>query len=290
MASVKHSKKRNVGLTYEFLIRAMADATIVGDAQLCDRIGDLVEARFAPGTELVRELRIFNALIATHVSSDAAASRIVEEARKAVKRIDASRLSAEKTNLIDAIARLGVQDIYEHRIPSYRTYAVLQGLFDGWRSRDPDIGAMARFENDLIESLRLPIVVNESTDDMACDPLIERMMVERINTRYASSLTHTQMHIVREAALHGENAQAVMAMLEDVRKSAYEGLRKMVAVPPDDIPESVLVKARDALDAIKLLGEVVSKESIIDDVIIARHMVIAGLIDELSASEAEGAL
>ena len=59
---LKHNKKRNVGLIYELFLKHMSNCLVDGDIASLKIATKILEKRFAKGTELYKEFRLFNAL------------------------------------------------------------------------------------------------------------------------------------------------------------------------------------------------------------------------------------
>ncbi len=287
----KHNKKRNVGLMYEFLTREVADAVITGDSEKSEKVLKLIENSFAQGSELLRELKIFNALIVHKTSSDNIAARIIDEAHAAVSRIDEKKLNSEKTKLINASEALDIGHMYEHKIPDYRKLAAIQSLFNAWRSNklnetnnvNESLNDIIEAEQILFEHLRSADIKTkndylEKKNNKQSDQLVEKMMIEKLNERYAGSLTEGQVKLLKSYALYGEhNQQLLSETLATVRANALDALNEIINGDIGAESSSVCAKASDARDMIYELN----KQSLIDDASISKHMTLAGLIDEM---------
>ena len=81
----KHNKKRNVGLIYELFLKHMSNCLVDGDIASLKIATKILEKRFAKGTELYKEFRLFNALAKTTASDTHIVASILTEAKSATK-------------------------------------------------------------------------------------------------------------------------------------------------------------------------------------------------------------
>jgi len=182
-----HNKKRNVGIVYEQLINVISSYLVEGDLDKADNVIGLIKTHFQPGSELYKEFRLFNALVKTTVSSDSLASRILEEAKIAAKDHDATKLRKEKSLLIkDINLKISKDEFYGTRVENYRTYATIQTVLNGWRSKSPNIRIVAEYEDKVHTWLRedkTPDTVEEHiTPDI--DRLTVKLMREKFDDKY----------------------------------------------------------------------------------------------------------
>jgi len=131
----RHNKKRNTGLVYEFLARCIAQSIVENEEDRREKALKIVNEHFRKGTELYREFRLFNALIATTVSNESVANSILQEAKNAARNYDSSKLDHEKSLLIRSINyKLNKNgDFYSQNVPEYTQYATVQQLLNEWR-------------------------------------------------------------------------------------------------------------------------------------------------------------
>ena len=79
----KHNKKRNVGLLHEQLVRHASQMTVEKQTKLAESAIQIITSHFSKGSELLKEFRLFSALIHTEVPDRSIAKRIIEELAKA---------------------------------------------------------------------------------------------------------------------------------------------------------------------------------------------------------------
>ena len=76
---MKHKKKRNVGITYRLITSEITKNLINENTQLASRFLKIIKKRFRPGTQLNKELSLYNSLLSEGLRSDAVALRLIDD-------------------------------------------------------------------------------------------------------------------------------------------------------------------------------------------------------------------
>ena len=79
MSSIKHSKKRNSGLIYEFLVRQMGLSLLEGDRDTYERSLGIVRRYFSDSTPIGSERVLFDVIRQSRGVTEAAAWRTLDE-------------------------------------------------------------------------------------------------------------------------------------------------------------------------------------------------------------------
>ena len=203
--SKAHNKKRNVGIIFEQLVQFIADALVEKRYADAKRCRDIIGFHFKPGTELYREFRLFNALVKTRVGHDGLATRILNEAREATKKINQVKLRSQKSSLIkDINHQLNESNFYNRRVDDYKNYATIQTLMNDWRRKNPpDIGRIAEFEDGVCKWLLQENKVKNSgviDHDKSSDPLAFKIFFQKFNEKYGNILNDKQVKILNAYA------------------------------------------------------------------------------------------
>ena len=224
--SKSHNKKRNVGIIYEQLVRKVSESLVEGDMKRANLVLGILKNNFKKNTELYKEFRLFNALVKTTVSSESIATRILSEAKLAAQDHDAVQLRKEKSRLIKEINHtLDDDSFYSTRIESYRTYATIQTLLNDWRAGTSSSFKRVALYEDKIHTWLVTEKDEKDLEELRADDvdkLTVKIMREKFNKRYGSSLTESQRSLIREMVFSRENgdsstAQALMeSQKEDV--------------------------------------------------------------------------
>ena len=169
-----HNKKRNVGLIYEQVINKASAAMIVGGPAQAKTYIDFLKKHFVEGSELLKEFKLFTAILDTNGVSEKIADRILELARESVKSIDFKKLNFEKGVFINEANRVfGKGQLFEARVENFRALATVQSLLNEWRSPGALSPAItAQYESQLREYMMLNVDssatnLTESVDEIS---------------------------------------------------------------------------------------------------------------------------
>jgi len=285
MTTKGHNKKRNTGLLYEFLVRSISRALVDGDEKKSSVALKLVTRHFKPGTELYKEFRLINSLVRTTVSSEAVAASIIQEAKSAARAHNMPVLDREKSLLISTINKaVNDENFYDHPVSEYRIYATIQTLLNDWRARGSDLMRMAQYEDQL---LRWLVTEKSETPDggmpdenPGTSRLLMKVMMKKLNEKYAGQLTESQRGLVRAYAFSTANDDS-----DSIKKKLFEvrdELLKEISDFQQKNPENVYVNKKLAEARQRLEEEALE---IIDDETVTRFMLYTKLSAELTEEQ-----
>jgi hypothetical protein len=285
MSSKGHNKKRNTGLLYEFLVRTISKALVDGDQKKSAIALKVVKRHFKPGSELYKEFRLINSLVKTTVSSEAVAASIIQEAKAAARSYNMKELDREKSLLISNINKaIDDVDFYDHQVNEYRIYATIQTLLNDWRSNDRDLGRLAQYEDQLLRHLVTEKVaipdVPLSEESPGTSRLLMKMMMKRLNEKYAGVLSEEQRGMVRAYAFStaNEDPDSIKKKLIEVKDRLLTEIEDFGQRNPDN--EYVIKKMDEARQRIE--NETLD---VVDDDTVTRFMLYAKLSTELTTEE-----
>tara|TARA_A100001515_G_C4592282_1_gene216394 strand:+ start:7486 stop:8328 length:843 start_codon:yes stop_codon:yes gene_type:complete len=278
----KHNKKRNVGLVYEQLLRYISENIINDNLGNSKKAVKILERRFKKDTELYKEFRLFNALAKSSVSGTHIAAGILAEAKNAIKRIDSKQLQKEKSLLIkDINYELNESNFYHRKIEDYKTYATIQTLFNEWRKGDlSNLKKVVEFERAVVEHLMENKISN--TDivlDERSDHLVFKVLSEKINQKYNSSLSPEQKDIIRNYAIYNNDPQALGVFLENLKVKSMGILENFRKDSDNQVLLSKIDMVYENINILPTQG--------IDDEIIKKFLVVSNLKDQLLRKENE---
>lgn len=249
---MRHNKKRNVGLLYEFLTRSAAEGVVDGDEKRVRQAVKLIKKHFKEGTELHREFRLFRALIGATVDTRHTAQRIIETSRRAAQSYDQQRLDREKSLLIRGINHTFKDDsFYDKRVDEYKLYATVQTLLNEWRQDVPtDIASVARYEEDLVEHLVTPKkqnVLDEGKRDQV-DDLVVKLMMKKVDGKYQGLLSNEQLALLNSYvySMRSGDMTQVTEAIEKLRRDVLTAIDAYAAEASDDpnVPVEKLSEVR----------------------------------------------
>lgn len=273
--SKAHNKKRNVGIVYEQLVSTVSRCLIEGKSEEANKALRIVKKYFAPGTELYREFRLFNALSQTCVKSDALASRILEDTKQAVSHRNASKLRVEKSHLINEINRSFDKDtFYKTSVKNYKLFATIHTLIEEWGNDYPDVMRRAQYESRLHEWLMTPKldVSVESMKTPDVSSLTVRLMRESFNKKFGETLNENQRELLQTIAFGGDTSK-IQSIMREHRSSALSALKSYQSQCENRIVEQKIP------NAVRILETLDTEDT--SDQNVAKFMTVSRLCDEL---------
>lgn len=282
MMIAKHNKKRNTGIIYELLLRQVSSGIVEGVMKEGDVVVGIIKRHFKPDSELYKEFRLFNALVKTDASSEYVADIVMREAKEVAKKINVEKLDEEKTVLIHHINhKLDKEKFYNRRIPDYRMYATIQTLINDWRNPNQEIVRRAQYEEKvrtwLLQKKDIePGVSEQRTEDV--DPLVLKIMSEKISKKFSSELSSEQKKIVNSYTLSGgDKNEELTQILSEIKKVTLNELDKYTKNEKNFI---LLEKVEKITGDVKALPT-----DNLDEEMISRFLTVTNLRDTLTENE-----
>lgn len=283
----KHSKKRNTGLLYEFLVKKISTSLVEGDQKTANAALKILKKHFKKGTELYKEFRLINSLVKTTVSSDVIAYSIISEVKSAIKNFNHDQLDIEKSKLIGHINHvIKDQNFYDQHINEYKTLATIQTLINNWKSESPNLQINAKYEEQLIEWLKKnkEVITEEkelSEESNASVRYLMSVMTNKINEKYNQTLTPTQRTLIKLYAYSkNDNAdlnQKLSNKLSEIKRDLLQKIDEYVVIEKQ---EHLVEKLNEIKN--KILTESVD---VINESTIASYLSYIKLSDELGTKE-----
>lgn len=200
---LKHNKKRNVGLVYELISRYLAEGILAGDDVKVTKVKTLAQKHFNRSTALYKELRLFRALSETRVPTKESAQALLEKVQGIAKLQSQTRLDLEKTALLHEINHEFGSGFFQSNIHDYRLFATIQVLLNEWRGKTlfENISEIADLESKVLTHLtseeKKSVVNLEEIASSDANGLLLKIMAEKINNKFGSSLNEDQRRIVQ---------------------------------------------------------------------------------------------
>ena len=128
-SKLKHSKIRNTGLLFEFLLRQITADVL--NKKSDSKASHIVKSKFNERTELGKELALYNILINKKFNSDKKADYFINEVIKERKSLNSTQLKREKYNLVKEIKDCyDLQKFLSSKVKNYAVYASVYKLFE----------------------------------------------------------------------------------------------------------------------------------------------------------------
>jgi hypothetical protein len=226
---MRHNKKRNSALLYEFLIRHISKCLINDDKEEANKAMILSKKYFVKGTVLHDELKLFNSLLSTKVKNRDSAQKIVNVVLGEGMKLNARKLDAEKSGLIKEINHtLKNEEFYNYKIPHYTVYASIHSLLGDMRNKKKLLSPVERvkIEDNIVEHL-VTENVNGPMAQIKTDPnynnAVYKFVVERFHKKYNNKLTENQKKFLTKYAVYlisenkGVMQSAVQKEVENIK-------------------------------------------------------------------------
>lgn len=204
---IKHSKIKNTGILFEILTRQLTVEVMNGDSK--EYAKNIIKEFFKSGTELNKELRLYNLLVNASYGSERRAEQFVETVCKQLSKINNDNLRTEKYNLIKEIMdKFDVDTLFASTVPNYKVLASIYKVFESTRREHDNIEDVFNSKMTIVENITKDKVSTSETEDMQSlseyaklDPdvrmLAYKILLESFNDKY-KNLNNKQSILLRE--------------------------------------------------------------------------------------------
>tara|TARA_Y100000361_G_scaffold143924_1_gene151498 strand:- start:448 stop:1326 length:879 start_codon:yes stop_codon:yes gene_type:complete len=278
----KHTKIRNTGLLYEFLLRQITLDVLNNNNS---KAINIIKSRFNERTELGKELALYNIVLNRNYSSDKKADYFLNEVLKSRHSLNNTQLKREKYNLIKEI-----KDIYDLRkflsskVNNYKVYSSIYRLFE-FNNLSPELKTESHFN--LVEHLtttnndiKLSESIGSLPDDEDLRILTYKTLLERFNQKY-TKLSSKQKHLLKEYINNVSNTSS----LKDTLKEIVKELKKDLKTHSKNLKDKVVkIKMQEAIKSIDKFCGVVGKSTTVKDSHVTQTMRYLELLKELKKS------
>ena len=127
MKKIKHSKFKNTGFLFELLTRQITVEILNGSEE---KSKEIIREFYGKGTEMSKELRLFNLLINEKYNSESKAEKFIDAILEAHTRINYKKLQREKYNLVKSIKEnFEINNFLSSPVTNYKILASIHKLF-----------------------------------------------------------------------------------------------------------------------------------------------------------------
>lgn len=282
--SLKHNKKRNVGLIREFFIKFIAESTINKKSSDIDKAKLIWKKYFSKGTELNKEFNCFKALFETKLSNKEIALEYMKKVKNFAKTINTEKLNAEKTSLIrEVYSVLNQKEFFERPVDDYTTFASIQICLDNWENKNLSESilnpAIIELEDKILNNLIKQVIVdvNKETikEQVEIDKLALKIMIEKYNKKFLESLTESQQKLIKLYAFDSN--------IDDLHTEILKIRDKTLSIINKELNENKKIPQtqKQKFETVKsLLEESAVQKSNIDEDTVVFYMSVSKLHDE----------
>ena len=283
---LKHSKVRNTGLLFEFLLRQITADVLNKDGG--SKAANIIKKKFNEGTELGKELALYNILINKKFNNDKKADYFINEVIVERRKLNSSVLKREKYNLIKEIKNTyDLQKLLSSKVRNYTVYASIYKLFE-FKSISPIDKTESHFnlvehvttknKNNIKSSLSVTLPKDE---DLRM--ITYRTLLEKFNAKY-SKLNYPQKSLLRAYINNVSNTNSLKEYIEKVVPTIKKELKQHSNKLTDKV---VKIKLNEAIKSIdKFCG--VKKSKLVKDNVVVQTMRYMELLKHLKRSGNNG--
>ena len=281
----KHSKIRNSGLLFEFLLRQVTLDVL--DKKTSSAAIKMLKENFNENTELGKELGLYNVLLNTKFMDDKRAEFFINEVLQQRNKLNNSKLRRERYNLIKVIKEnYDSTKLFSTKVKNYKLYATIYKLFE-FSQLSPEEKTESFFN--IVEhittkdTIKLSETIGGSPipEDSDLRILTYRTLLEKFNAKY-SKLNKNQKNLLREFINNVSNTNS----LKETIQTIVNELKKDLKFYKKNLKDKVVkIKMNEAIKSIDEMCGIQDKSSVVKDKFVLQTMRYLELLKELKKSE-----
>ena len=249
--NIKHSKKRNTALLYEFFIRHISKCFLENKKDEAKKALSIMKRYFHIDSVLNEELELFKNITDSQgkLNSKDLIGRVIGEVLIVSEKIDDKTLNRVKSNLIKEInTTFDANQFYSYRIPNYTVLASIQTLLNETRLQQKNLSPIQKVA--LQESISSFLVEEVKKENKLGDfstehgTIIYKVVTKKFNEKYSNLLTENQKKLLTKYAvcLASNNKQNMKSFLGEQVKEISKSLT--------EIKDKAILKDKDLMTKI----------------------------------------
>ena len=252
MKKIKHSKFKNTGFIFELLVRQITSEIMSANKSVAEKI---LKEHFNSKKELSKELKLYQYLINEKYNSESKAEKFIDTILEARKRLDETKLTREKYNLIKEIKdTYNLEEFIKSPISNYKTVASIYKIFEVASTNeqyDPTDIVSSRFTitesiiNSSIQNkdIKLKDLVMEEykKQDEDLRAVSYKLLVESFNNKY-KNLTNDQKGLLREYINNINNTGKLNEYVSNEVTKLINGLKEVGSKITDKVTQIKLAE------------------------------------------------
>ena len=249
MSKFKHSKLRNTGLLFEFLLRQVT-VDVLNKKKESPAL-KIIKTKFNEHTELGKELTLYNLIMTKKFKSDKKADFFLSEVIRQRGKLNNMNLRREKYNVIATIKEsYDVNQLFSSKVPNYKTFASVYKLFEGINEMGADEKTESYFiiiENvTTMKHTKNKSYIPEEFKDKDLRILSYKTLLEKFNKKY-TNLSDEQKHVLKEYISNISNTNNFSVFVE----TQIPKLKKKLDSKIKKVKDKVLrIKLREAVNCV----------------------------------------
>ena len=205
MRKIKHSKFKNTGFLFELLTRQITLEILNGQDE---KSKSIIKEFYGNGTELSKELRLFNLLINEKYNTESKAEKFIDAILEAHTKLNQTKLSREKYNLVKTIKEnFDIDNFLSSPVTNYKILASIHKLFEAKKLDVLDVKDVFDSKLTLVEHISNSPISQKAKEDRLVEEfrkqekdlrlLTYKILVENFNKKY-TNLNDDQKSLLRE--------------------------------------------------------------------------------------------
>ena len=250
MSKFKHSKLRNTGLLFEFLLRQVT-VDVLNKKKESPAL-KIIKKQFNEHTEIGKELALYNLIMTKKFKSDKKADFFLSEVIRQRGRLNNTNLRREKYNVIATIKEsYDVNQLFSSKVPNYKTFASVYKLFEGINEMGADEKTESYFiviENvTTMKHTKNKSYIPEEFKDKDLRILSYKTLLEKFNKKY-TNLSDEQKHVLKEYISNISNTNNFSSFVETQIPKLKNKLNSKVKKVKDKVLKIKLQEAINCVD------------------------------------------
>jgi hypothetical protein len=238
---MRHSKFRNTGILFELLTKQVTADIIQGKDTSSAK--DLLHKYFRETSELGREWQLYSTLLNEKIKDEPHAERFFSVILEARKKLNGRKLSLLKYDLIKEIKEAyPIEEMLKAPVRNYRVLASIYKVFEDAVSSECkfDVKEVYQSKNCIVEHIVDKPKVTHSEDELInyyqtqtedIRLLTYKLLCEKFNEKYASSLDDDQKSVLREYICNVANTNNfdvfVKQKVAEIKRSLTEAIDRI---------------------------------------------------------------
>jgi hypothetical protein len=255
MKKIKHSKFKNTGFLFELLTRQIT-LEILNNSP--EKAKNIVSEFFGNGTELAKELRLFNLLINEKYNSETKAEKFIDAILDARTKLDEQKLAKQKYSLVKSIKEnFEIDSFLSSPVTNYKVLASIHKLFEAKATNVLDVKDVFDSKLTLVEHVSTSTPSLKQKEDKLVEDykkqekdlrlLTYKILVETFNKKY-SNLNDSQKLLLREYINNVTNTSKFGEYYSNELKNVVTELHSIYTTIDDKITK---IKLKETINVLK---------------------------------------
>ena len=268
MKKIKHSKFKNTGFLFELLTRQITLEVLNGGEE---KAKEIIREFYGKGTEMSKELRLFNLLINEKYNTESKAEKFIEAILEAHAKLDYTKLQREKYNLVKSIKEtFEIDNFLASPVTNYKILASVHKLFEAKANDVLDVKDVFDSKLTLVEHISNSQTSVKQKEDRLVEEykkqekdlrlLTFKILTESFNKKY-TSLNDVQKSLLREYINNVTNTSKFGEYFEKELVKTITELHTLYKGMSDKITK---IKLRETINVLKKqkLGKKITDEQV----------------------------